>query len=53
VIANYIAVERTRRLYLLGAAPFEPKHRLYPLPVLQIELSRVGTENRLVQNPDW
>jgi len=53
VIANYLAVEETRRLYLGGAAPFQPRHRLYPLPTLQIELSRVGGEDRLVQNPDW
>lgn len=53
VITNYVAAEQTRRAYLLGAAPFANRHRLYPLPVLQIELSRVGGEDRLVQNTDW
>jgi len=53
VIANYIAVERTRIPYLTSAATYVAKHRLYPIPTLQIELSRVGTEDRLRQNPDW
>jgi starch-binding outer membrane protein, SusD/RagB family len=52
VIANYLAVERTRRGYLAGAA-FAVRHHLYPLPDVQIALSRVGSEDRLVQNPDW
>jgi hypothetical protein len=52
-IANYIAVEKSRIPYLGSAAPFGARNALYPIPTLQIELSRVGTEDRLVQNPGW
>ncbi len=53
VVANYIAVESARIPYLTSAAAYAARHRLYPIPTLQIELSRVGTEDRLVQNPGW
>jgi hypothetical protein len=52
-IANYIAVERNRIPYLGSAAPYGARNALYPIPSLQIELSRVGTEDRLVQNTGW
>ena len=52
-IANYVASEKARIPYLTSAAPFTPRYALYPIPSLQIELSRVGTEDRLVQNPGW
>jgi starch-binding outer membrane protein, SusD/RagB family len=42
-----------RRLYKAGAEAFAQKHLLYPLPGIQIELSRVGGEQRLTQNPGW
>lgn len=50
---NYIAVEKTRRNYLTGASPYEDRHNLFPLPTVQIELSTVDGEQRLVQNPGW
>ena len=42
-----------RRLYKAGAEAFAAKHRWYPLPAIQIELSRVAGEDRLKQNPGW
>lgn len=45
--------EDTRRLYLAKAEPFTVRHNLYPIPSIQIDLSKVGTENRLTQNPGW
>jgi SusD family. len=45
--------EDTRRLYLANAEAFTARHQLYPLPNIQIELSKVGTEDRLTQNPGW
>ena len=45
--------EDTRRLYLAKAEAFGPRHQLYPIPNIQVELSKVGSENRLVQNPGW
>ena len=53
VLNEYLAVERTRRAYLTGAAAFSDRHELWPLPAVQIELSQVGGENRLQQNPGW
>jgi len=53
-IANYVATEKTRIPYLTFATPFTlPKYRYYPIPSVQIELSRVGTQERLTQNPGW
>ena len=53
-IDDYVAVEKTRRPYLgLAAVPLSSKYDLYPLPSVQIELSKVGTEDRLKQNSGW
>jgi len=56
VIANYINAEKVpnRIPYLALATAFTlPKYARYPIPTVQIELSRVGTEERLQQNPGW
>jgi hypothetical protein len=45
--------EDTRRLYLANAEPFTVRHNLHPIPNGQIELSKVGSEDRLRQNPGW
>jgi starch-binding outer membrane protein, SusD/RagB family len=45
--------EKTRRLYLTAAEPLAARHRWYPLPATQIELSRVGGADRLKQNTGW
>jgi hypothetical protein len=45
--------EKNRRLYLQAAEAFGSRHYLYPIPAIQIELSRVAGEDRLVQNPGW
>ena len=55
---NYVngvggGAERTRRLYKAAAATVEGKHALYPIPQIQISLSRVGGQDRLTQNPGW
>jgi hypothetical protein len=54
-INGYINGEKVaaRRLYKAGAEAFIARHMLYPLPSLQIELSKVAGQNRLVQNPGW
>jgi starch-binding outer membrane protein, SusD/RagB family len=49
----YLAAEKPRRLYLGGAESFAARHRYYPIPAIQIELSKVGAESRLKQNPGW
>jgi hypothetical protein len=45
--------EDTRRLYLANAEPYTARHNLFPIPNIQIDLSKVGSENRLTQNPGW
>ena len=45
--------EEARRTHLAAAEPFVAKHRFYPIPAIQVELSQVGGENRLTQNPGW
>jgi hypothetical protein len=54
VIANYITAEKVHIPYLTLATQFTlPKYQLYPIPSIQIELSTVGTQQRLVQNAGW
>src|SRR2546421_90371 len=50
---NFVAVEKNRRSFLGAATPFAAKYRLYPIPSLQIELSKVGGTSTLQQNPGW
>jgi len=50
---GYLTVESTRRPYLAFAQVFSARHSLFPIPAIQIELSRVGDTERLVQNPGW
>jgi len=45
--------EKTRRLYLASAAPYAARHRWYPIPTVQIELSKSGSTAALTQNPGW
>lgn len=45
--------EKSRRSHLTGAEALAAKHRWYPLPQIQIALSRVGGEERLQQNSGW
>jgi hypothetical protein len=52
-INNYIAVEKLRRAYKLSTASFTSRYYLYPLPAIQIQLSKVGSQNTLQQNPGW
>ncbi|MBC8646966.1 MAG: RagB/SusD family nutrient uptake outer membrane protein, partial [Thermoanaerobaculia bacterium] len=45
--------EKTRRLQLASSEAFVAKHYLYPIPDLQLQLSRVGGTSRLTQNTGW
>lgn len=53
VLNDYLAVESTRRLFLAAASPVTERYSLFPIPSVQIELSKVGTESQLEQNPGW
>lgn len=52
VITNYIAVEKNRIPYL-ASATYTTRNHLYPIPAIQIELSKTGSTDNLVQNPGW
>jgi len=52
VIANYIAVEKNRIPYLAGVV-YATRNHLYPIPAIQVELSKSGSTDNLVQNPGW
>jgi starch-binding outer membrane protein, SusD/RagB family len=53
VINAYLAVEAGRRSFLSAAAPYAARHNLYPIPIIQLELSQVEGEDRLQQNTGW
>ena len=43
----------SRRAYKASAEPFVQKHMFYPIPSLQIDLSKVGGTPKLTQNTGW
>jgi hypothetical protein len=45
--------EKTRRLQLASAETFVAKHFLFPIPDLQLQLSKVSGTSRLTQNTGW
>lgn len=53
VITNYVATEETRRSYKTASAAFTTRYHLFPIPSLQIELSKVGGQSMLQQNCGW
>jgi hypothetical protein len=53
VINGYLAEEGTRRPFLTAATPYSSRYNLYPIPVVQIELSEVEGASRLQQNTGW
>jgi starch-binding outer membrane protein, SusD/RagB family len=53
VLNAYVAVERARRAHLVAAEPVVARHSLFPIPAVQIELSKVGATPMLTQNPGW
>jgi tetratricopeptide (TPR) repeat protein len=51
---DYLPVEMTKRNYLTAHAGYQsPKHDLFPLPSVQIELSKVDGVPQLQQNPGY
>ena len=53
VINDYLTEEKTRRTYKTAQVPFASRNMLYPIPPIQIDLSKVGGVERLTQNPGW
>ena len=52
VLNAYITVEKTRRLQLGGTATYTARHQLFPIPNIQIQLSK-GKGGGLTQNTGW
>jgi len=52
IITTYLTNEGALIPNIAGTA-YVARHHLYPIPSIQIELSKVGTTERLVQNPGW
>jgi len=54
-ITNYVTTEAGRISYLASAVgTFTlPKYAFYPIPSVQVELSKVGGQCMLQQNPGW
>ncbi len=54
-VNNYVATEAGRITYLAGVfGTFAlPKYQFYPIPSVQVELSKVGGVCQLQQNPGW
>ena len=50
---EYLQVEKTKRTYLEASGGFEDRHILYPLPSVQIELSKVDGTPQLQQNAGY
>ena len=53
VLNAYLAVERTRRQQLSAAEAFGDRHRFFPIPEIQRQLSQLGGVSPLTQNPGW
>ena len=45
--------EKSRHPQFSSAEPYTQRHQLYPIPTIQIQLSKVGAEDRLKQNDGW
>ena len=45
--------EKNRHEQFKSAEPYTERHQLFPLPTLQIQLSKVGATSRLTQNTGW
>jgi hypothetical protein len=53
VLNDYVDIEKRRMPRISNAVPVVDKHRWYPIPPNQIELSKVGDQAQLTQNPGW
>ncbi len=53
VMTTYLNKEKLRRTYKTAQLSFQAKNMLYPIPSTQIDLSVVGGQHMLTQNPLW
>jgi hypothetical protein len=53
VLNEYVQIERSRRPHKTASAQVTERHRWFPIPNRQLELSTVEGASRLTQNPGW
>jgi hypothetical protein len=55
VMADYLAKEATpaRRTYKTAQLPYGARNDLYPIPQVEIDISKVNGQSMLTQNPGW
>jgi hypothetical protein len=53
VLNAHTAYEKNKMGAYVGAEQFVEKHKLYPIPSVEIELSRINGEAQLKQNPGY
>ncbi len=53
VMTDYLDQEKLRRSYKIAQLYFASKNMLYPIPPVQVDLSVVGGQKMLQQNPNW
>jgi hypothetical protein len=53
VLNSYVSVEKTRMPRINNAVPVADRHFRYPIPSVQIDLSKVDGTPQLTQNPGW
>jgi hypothetical protein len=55
VMTDYLTVEKSalRRAYKAAQLPYASKNDLYPIPQVEIDLSKVGGTSMLTQNTGW
>jgi hypothetical protein len=52
-ITTYLTEEKTRRSYKTAQLVFGTRNMFFPIPPIQIDLSKVGTTSMLTQNFGW
>jgi len=52
-VNDYLTVEKTRRVYKQAQLPFAVRNMYFPIPPIEIDLSKVGGVGKLVQNNGW
>ena len=53
VLNAYIATEKNKLACYAGVEQFSDKHKLFPLPAVEIELSKIDGQAQLTQNPGY
>jgi starch-binding outer membrane protein, SusD/RagB family len=53
VLNAYVAAEKNKLACYAGAEAFTDKHKLFPIPSVEIELSKINGEAQLKQNPGY